>query len=417
MLLFVAGMLLLAACGGGDERPSLLFTSGNTLYSVRDDGSRVTELARLDAPPPPVAFSPDGRRAAHACRPDADLALPQTALCIKAVETEEVRTVSEDRLDPPGFLSRDGFGGGDIAWDPGSRWVAFLVYRSAAENVVSSGDLYVYDVNADNLRQLDKGEFAAYRGRLRWSPDSGHLAVAETPAIESGTTLQVIDLASGEHTDLTSGQAGVVDQYNWAPDGDRLAMTVNTSVGGLSGNVTLLVVDLQGGHRELPLGPWYPISAAWSPDGRWLAVSAAPAGSSGGFARVFIVAASGGESRDVAPDLASGDYPAWAPDSRRLAFIGAPELGPPDRFPAAALYIVDAGLMEPPRAVSQLHEKVIFPVMSWAPDGAHIFYTADGPPCREGCPPGVLYTASTDDDISAVITDFVVDSFLEWRTD
>jgi len=414
-LLLLSLFVLAPICDGdADGSPSeLLFTSFGKLYSVPDDGAHAQLIA--DTGVSSTQFSPDGRMAAYPCRPDGDQAAPQTTLCLRTLDSGSVRTLPDAQFAKPGYVASDGYGGYSTAWSPDSRLVAFFYYRTA-EAGISSGDVYVYDIPRAKLDLLDEGAFASYRGRLRWSPDSRKLALTATPSVATATSLVVIDVATGDRTDVTHdlGAAAVIDEYAWSPDSSRLAVTHNTFGAQAAGTVTLQIVELAGGHHEIPLGDWYPTTPLWSPDGNRLAISAAPAVSSGGFPRVFVARADGTGVRDIAPTLASSDYPAWSPDSRTLAFVGAPQIGPPGQFPLASLYVAGVDSADPPRAVSQQHEKIIFPAISWAPTGKRIFYTADGAPCAEGCPPGVLFAATPSGAASTQIADVPVDSFVGW---
>ena len=151
--------------------------------------------------------------------------------------------------------------------------------------------------------------------------------------------------------------------------------------------VKLYTVAPDGSNlREFPGIPDLPIRPVWSPDGRWLAVPAAPA--QGGFARIYIVPVGGGEPLLLAPSLVLSDYPAWSPDSRQLAFEGAETAPDPNRFPPFALYVADVESRELRQVAEDLQKP--FPLITWSPDGRRRVLHQPGRPLCRGLPTGTL---------------------------
>ncbi|MEV8517253.1 hypothetical protein [Dactylosporangium sp. NPDC051484] len=116
---------------------------------------------------------------------------------------------------------------------------------------------------------------------LAWSPDSMRLAYAVAPyradshgdprpALAADGELTLLDLATGV-TSTVAGQRGVLDAA-FSPDGRTLAVQVGTELRLLDAGGGSTVVPLPGRHRLG--GP-----AAWSPDGSRLALFRMAAGS------------------------------------------------------------------------------------------------------------------------------------------
>ena len=100
LLLGAVAAFALLACGG-ENQPRLLFSSYSSqdrpgLYSVRADGSELTQVAALEVEglASPRVPSPDGKRLAFPCRPDGDQALPQTDLCLSAPDGSDAQVVT-----------------------------------------------------------------------------------------------------------------------------------------------------------------------------------------------------------------------------------------------------------------------------------------------------------------------------------
>lgn len=412
LLALFAAVLTLGGCDETDTPARvLLFTSGTKLYSVEGDGTGLRRIADVDARWP-VRFSPGGERVAHSCRPDGDRDQPQTALCVRRLDGSEQRMVTEEQLDPPGFLDNGNFGT-DIAWSADGRSVAFLVLRAAREDIVSSGDIYVYGVEDDSLRRIDEGEFAAGRLWLRWSPDGRYIASVHYKTIGSEGVLRVIDVHTGTAADVSRqlGTAVGIERYSWAPDSSAIAFTWND----FSGTVRLYSVAANGGTPVEVGEAWGGVVPEWSPAGDRIAASRVPGGS--GFAILYVMPASGGPAQEIAPGFHTSQYPSWAWDGRRIAFVGSETSAPsPNEFPPYGLYVVDADGQSLRRLTAD-QEMVVFPLITWSPDGERIFYTADGPPCSEGCPPGPLFmvsAAGTGEPAHITEEDVLVSEFLGW---
>lgn len=99
----------------------------------------------------------------------------------------------------------------------------------------------------------------------------------------------------------------------WSPDGRKLCFVSRDG-----GTPALYTIPSSGGAR-VPLRTTFapnPTEPDWSPDGKWIAFTA----QTGGF-KIYIVPAAGGQSREVA----TGEDPSWAPNSRALMFCVGPD--------------------------------------------------------------------------------------------
>ena len=117
-------------------------------------------------------------------------------------------------------------------------------------------------------------------------------------------------------------EVGISDP-RFTPDGrsvvfveTRLDFAANTSVSDL------VSVDVASGAlRTLTAGRTNVSSPRWSPDGAQLAFLADGSDSDGGAAQIFVMARSGGESRQVTHAPQGVDSYAWRPDSGAFAYV------------------------------------------------------------------------------------------------
>lgn len=303
-----------------------------------------------------LALSPDGARVAFVrgtasfdstAQPDDDTKAGwsrQRQLCVAEIATRAVTQLTEGDA-----------GVASPCWTPDGRALAF----------VRKGALWVLPLAGGEAKKLATGalepESPAYSRDGRWL---AFLAEPPLPAAEkrarwarggairwerefAATTLWVMPASGGEPR-AVSGERHVL-AFCWAPDGRRLAaVTSENSDPYLASNVTTVsVFDAAGAAppRTMARPASTHEALAWSPDGRWLAMTSLNDGLSNTNALlVWDVAA--GTVRDLAPnpDRTFGAL-AWAPDSRSVvamvrartatAFERFPLAGPPAPLPFA----------------------------------------------------------------------------------
>jgi Tol biopolymer transport system component len=419
-VLGILAALTLLACAK-EEPPQLFlyFFSHSSpdqpgLYAINGDGTGLRQLALLgieDLAFPPVP-SPDGKRLAFPCRPDQTLTGPPTDVCLSAANGSDVRIATQGKLPPSSIIS------GEIAWAPDSRLLAFVTDLYTDQTFTAFGELYLLDAGEEQLRLLAPGAPGLQRGAIAWAPDGGRLGVSSTPPPGSRTALEVVDVEDGARLDVAEQIEGLgtISDFAWSPDGSAIAFvrTVWRSPfpSGVDGVQLYSVAPDGSGLRLLPdLGDW-PVRAVWSPEGRFLAVTARPVG--GGFASLYVVPVDGGDPLRLAPNLLISDFPAWSPDSSRLAFLGAESLPETSNFPTYALYVVNAEGGEPQQFAQKVQPP---PLITWSPDGQTLFYTADSGSCVQACT-GPLFLVPSDGSAPPMqVTDFTVDAFVGWHSE
>jgi Tol biopolymer transport system component len=219
----------------------------------------------------------------------------------------------------------------------------------------ASGQPSPEPTEAPGLRRL------ASNGLLAWAEDGEiHLIAAD---------------GSG-HRVLDHGGDSAVEPA-WSPDGAWIAYWVD----GAQSSVWKIRPD--GAQREMLTGPELDVRGGpvWSPDGSWMAfLTQRDAG-------LTVTALHVATNRTV--DVALGQDPDWAPDSRRLVLVQGPPDEPhlavadlegnvsaltrgfsdasPDWSPVDALIVFDRLASEPPREQ----------VMAIAPDGSGLIEVTD----------------------------------------
>jgi hypothetical protein len=168
----------------------------------------------------------------------------------------------------------------------------------------------------------------------------------------------------------------------WAPDGKRLAVTLNEITLNDSYPYALHLINLESGHNiQIPRFPWYseasapqrtlgcwPLSElAWSPDGTLLAYRC-NSFSSDNRSRVVVLDLNARSYRNGAgfrtlPTGGPAFWPSWSPDGRRIAYSTARGLGG-----RGAIYAID---------LDGSHRRLLASDATrpaWSPDGTRIAY-------------------------------------------
>jgi TolB protein len=181
---------------------------------------------------------------------------------------------------------------------PDGRQVAFV--REAA----GTPQVWVRNLGGGNPVQITTGDLPAVRPR--WSPRGDRIIYS----MQGGGIWSV----------APGGAPGRIVEHGWnaelSPDNERLVFE-------RTGQILIASADGSGMRplSNLPLVPYY--GDAWptfSPDGKWIAVFI---GEEGRFGDYWIIPVDGGGARRLTNDNAEGGAPAWTPDGKFLVVPSA----------------------------------------------------------------------------------------------
>ena len=214
---------------------------------------------------------------------------------VTAISTDG-ETVPLVEADPNRLVSQ-------ATWSPDGRLAVWTeVDTTAGQAVIAMG-------NSEGQRRIDGGTVPFF---YAWSPPGDHVAYLGNSPDGAGVAMGLVDVAAGTARLVDRGSPYYLD---WAPDGSRLAIHVDTTFLGF--------VDLDGNRTTLDTVPGRFQAPQFLDDGRLLVATA------GDTPGVSLATADSPEPVVIAPTK-GGTFFAASPDGATLAFTDtddAPILG------------------------------------------------------------------------------------------
>jgi Tol biopolymer transport system component len=284
-----------ASIRAAGARAPVDFDVVSDLFTVRLDGTGAQRLTRTSAWESEPAWSPNRRLIAytrgdpHCHASTCEWGPTQTDIWVMAANGAHPRPLT-DRDDLDEYLD------GSPTWSPDSRQVAFARNDNVDGSDPENG---IYVVGADGkgfASRLSRAEAVS----LAWSPKGSTIAYVHL----SYRYVALFDVATGRARRLRATGFSSPSSVAWSPRGRFLAITSGRK---------LFIVRASGGVARKVAEARGIVDVSWSPDGCCLLFSAIPGGARYGRTAVYVVSVRGGRPRRLKKRGLSDFAPAWRP--------------------------------------------------------------------------------------------------------
>lgn len=251
------------------------------------------------------------------------------------------------------------------AISPDGQWVAYVSGVADIRKDAYNSDLWM--ASWDGKQNIRLTRTAQDESSPRWSPDGRYLAfLAARPATDGDTKAEpvkqvwLLDRSGGEPEQLTSFK-GSVAEFDWSPDGRRLAVIARDEDSRKTS-------DPDATPPPIVLDRYYfkeDYTGYVGPERK----------------RLFIFDMVSRKATRITASTYDESRPAWSPDGSELAFLGR-EGADPDRGSRYTLFIARPGSNAAPRRLVEFQgdDSSWMATPQWSPDGKRIAYVAGGDP-------------------------------------
>jgi dipeptidyl aminopeptidase/acylaminoacyl peptidase len=214
--------------------------------------------------------------------------------------------------------------------------------------------IYAFDIKSGDLKFISEGE------QPLWSPDNHHIAFLKQGILWVG------DLESGAVKEHAKGDPSKPEQrvweMTWSPDGKKLAYLLGES---MRTNPEFWIINIDNSSPAqllLPSTLYARSGLSWSPDGQQIFYWSD---------NLWAVSVATGDTKQLTQGMTVGGWN-WSPDGRWLALSATREYESP-------LYLYDTWLLS---ADGRQFIRVTFAPPEyrggyWSPDGTRLFFTSD----------------------------------------
>lgn len=298
----------------------IAFERSQELWVMRTNGSDKRSLGPVSqGMEPQVAWSPAADRLAY----------------VTGGGLTEVSASGSQHCQLVSPSPRAGNGVQAIAWSPNGQWLAYEDLQRPGIRATEQG-LWRIRVCQGTPKKvyLNKDPMAAQSHLAEWSPDGKYLLywrgiMMSASMSADGGALMEVPVTGGRPRRIVPGMLEYESFLAWSPDGRSLAV-IDGGGRETGDNKQLAVARAPGSIHLLTDARHAAVDPAWSPNGRWIAVSSEPVTPATGneaailpsiaHRRIWLVAANGSTARQITRAGYEDEHPEWSAGGSHILF-------------------------------------------------------------------------------------------------
>ncbi len=228
-------------------------------------------------------------------------------------------------------------------------------YISFSSNRAGNYDIYVMDINGENLRNLTN--HPSWDSDPTWAPNGRAFAFVSN---RDGDSEIYIMRRNGTEPQRLTYRPGPDINPAWSPDGKWIAFSSGIPE---KQSYDIYKIDTNGQNlQQLTDNGKYNLVPSWSPNGEQIAFYSRPNDPGS----IYVMDADGKRIRRVMRPQDRGTAPSWSPDGKQLAYYVG--------IMGSGIYIVGVDGRNPRRVTAN---NIWSYNPTWSPDGEQIAYDAE----------------------------------------
>lgn len=230
---------------------------------------------------------------------------------------------------------------------PNGDWVAYTL--STVDSIKNKRNSDIWMVSWDGKESVQLTNSPENESQPRWSPDGKYLSFLSSRNGLKGTQIWIMDCRGGEAKQLTDLKKGDLNDYEWSPDGSKIALVVKTQTDTAKVKISKPIVidryhfkqDIEGYLTRKPShlylynvvtkkmdtltkGIYDETDPKWSPDGSQIAFlsnrTTDPDRNEN--SDIWVIEAKGNaEMKQITNWTGSDTGQQWSPDGKQIAYL------------------------------------------------------------------------------------------------